>query len=339
MKNILNVEIKSRCKSLYEIEQTLLNLGADFKGVDHQIDTYFDARKGRLKLRHGNIENSLIFYDRSNSAKSRESHILLEKLGTESNLLGILSESIGIKIVVDKKRKIFFIENVKFHVDEVENLGHFVEIEAICIDGSKNIEELKVQCDHYISVLKLKEKDFVELSYSDMVNENFHSKMNREACKFLESLKPSLISTNIDFEGLNLDHLCYRVTSKEEYLWFFENFKNIGKLLVESSVGGRQIATFKLQAPIVWNDLKIDVIELPEPKSVNKYATGFEHAEFVISDDFQIFMKKYSHLDFELDAISKKINPDIRLSFDTGESIKFHHQSLESVIEYEKSMD
>ena len=62
----LNIEIKAKCKFPNDVESALLSLNAKFIGIDHQIDTYFHSPNGRLKLREGIIENSLIFYERDN---------------------------------------------------------------------------------------------------------------------------------------------------------------------------------------------------------------------------------------------------------------------------------
>ena len=75
------------------------------------------------------------------------------------------------KAVVTKRRAIYFIENVKFHIDEVEELGDFVEIEAIDRDGSFGEEELKEQCQYYLNLFKIQKEDLIEVSYSDMVLE------------------------------------------------------------------------------------------------------------------------------------------------------------------------
>ena len=69
----LNVEIKARCNNQDEIRRILKERGAEFKGVDHQIDTYFKSNNGKFKLREGNIENDLIFYERENKAGPKES--------------------------------------------------------------------------------------------------------------------------------------------------------------------------------------------------------------------------------------------------------------------------
>lgn len=64
----LNVEIKARCRNPEFIRNYLRSKNAKFTGVDKQTDTYFEVSAGRLKLREGNIENNLIFYNRNNQA-------------------------------------------------------------------------------------------------------------------------------------------------------------------------------------------------------------------------------------------------------------------------------
>ncbi|MEL6276376.1 MAG: class IV adenylate cyclase, partial [Bacteroidota bacterium] len=128
----LLVEIKARCSDPDKVRQYLLSHHAEFRGVDHQVDTYFKVAKGRLKLREGNIERSLIYYERPNQLEPKDSHVSLCKMETiPVGLKEVLSAAIETKVVVDKKREIYFIDNVKFHIDEVKGLGAFVEIEAI----------------------------------------------------------------------------------------------------------------------------------------------------------------------------------------------------------------
>lgn len=60
----LNIEIKAKSNNQDAIREILKSKNADVKGIDHQIDTYFNVNFGRLKLREGNIENHLIHYQR-----------------------------------------------------------------------------------------------------------------------------------------------------------------------------------------------------------------------------------------------------------------------------------
>lgn len=174
---ILNVEIKAKCSNQGEIREILKAKGAEFIGKDRQVDTYFNSPNARLKLREGNIENNLIFYDRTNQAGPKNSEIILYKTKANSTLKNLLIASMGIKIVVDKTREIYFIDNVKFHLDKVQNLGEFVEIEAIDNDDSIGEKKLREQCEFYINLLKIKDSNLLTNSYSDMLN-NFNALTN-----------------------------------------------------------------------------------------------------------------------------------------------------------------
>lgn len=163
------IEIKAKCKDSAGIRSILLDLNAEFIGSDHQIDTYFKVPFGRLKLRQGSIENALIQYQRSDQKGPKLSEVKLFPVKDADALRMILEASLGILVTVDKRRDIFFIENVKFHLDEVEGLGRFVEIEAIDQDGSRDLPALTVQCNHYLKRLGISEQDMVRDSYSDQL--------------------------------------------------------------------------------------------------------------------------------------------------------------------------
>ncbi|WP_430896093.1 MULTISPECIES: class IV adenylate cyclase [unclassified Paraflavitalea] len=167
--SFLNVEIKARTKNSDAIREYLLNNGAVSKGTDHQTDTYFNVPNGRLKLREGNIENNLIFYNRSNQAGPKSSHFNLSPVADPASLKAVLSASLGVKVAVVKKREIYFIENVKFHIDTVNELGNFVEIEASNLYAPKTQEELLTQCEFYMKAFDIVETDLIAISYSDML--------------------------------------------------------------------------------------------------------------------------------------------------------------------------
>ncbi len=171
----INIEFKAKTNKLEALEQKLQHLNPKFIGTDHQVDTYFNTNVGRLKLREGNIENALIHYVRENTAHAKQSNILLYQHKPDIVLKQILSVVNGVKVIVDKTRKIYFIGNVKFHFDRVQQLGTFIEVEAIDNDGSIGIEKLKEQCNFYINFFELQQDDFVELSYSDLLLNNLEA--------------------------------------------------------------------------------------------------------------------------------------------------------------------
>ncbi len=167
--SILNFEFKARTTELDNLEKKFLELNPKFVGEDNQTDTYFNVAKGRLKLREGNIENSLIYYERQNTADAKQSDVLLYHHDPDKTLREILIKLHGIKVIVEKRRRIYFIDNVKFHFDTIAELGTFIEVEAIDKDGSLGIEKLKEQADKYAGFFNIPKEDFIALSYSDML--------------------------------------------------------------------------------------------------------------------------------------------------------------------------
>ncbi len=163
------IEIKATCAEPERVRQILENEQADFHGVDHQIDTYFFSPKGRLKLRQGNIENNLIFYQRPNGSAPKHSQVLLYAPHDTAVLHELLTNALPVRVVVDKKRDIYFIENVKFHIDRVLGLGSFVEIEAIAETEEHTLPFLRQQCVHYRELLGINRHDLLAQSYSDLL--------------------------------------------------------------------------------------------------------------------------------------------------------------------------
>lgn len=164
-----NIEIKARCKNPEKIHDKLMQMGADLIGTDFQIDSYFNVQEGRLKLREGNIENALIAYNRNDQAGAKQSDFKLYRSKDPDLLKNILSHSLGIKVIVKKKRSIYYIDNVKFHIDEVIPLGHFIEIEVTDMEDVMNKEEMHIQCQQYMDLLDVNDKDLVPNSYSDLM--------------------------------------------------------------------------------------------------------------------------------------------------------------------------
>jgi adenylate cyclase class 2 len=140
--SIVNIEIKAKSENNSKIREFLKLKNAEFKGTDHQVDTYFKAKNGRLKLREGSIENNLIHYNRENKKGPKQSDIILFKSEPGSTLKELLIKAIGVLTVIDKQREIYFIDNVKFHIDNVKELGTFIEIEAIDTKGTIGKEKL-----------------------------------------------------------------------------------------------------------------------------------------------------------------------------------------------------
>lgn len=167
----LNFEVKARTTRQAEIRAWLEAQQADFRGLDEQTDTYFllQPGRGRLKLRQGNIENNLIHYQRSDDPQARQSEVALAPVTDVGALKNCLTRALGVLTEVRKRREIYFMGNVKIHLDTLDGLGQFVEIEAIAPEPGWPVERLKEQCAYFMEVFDIREADIQAGSYSDML--------------------------------------------------------------------------------------------------------------------------------------------------------------------------
>jgi predicted adenylyl cyclase CyaB len=168
----VNVEIKARCGDPEKVRAVLQAQGAEFRGLDRQTDVYFNVPRGRLKLRCGDIENALIYYNRPDNRGPKQSDVCLCPCPPESGMEALFTELLGVRVRVVKEREIYFIDNVKFHIDTVDGLGGFVEIEAIDADGNIGRERLLDQCRRFMTLLEIDDADLIDRSYSDMLMED-----------------------------------------------------------------------------------------------------------------------------------------------------------------------
>ncbi len=164
---VLNFEFKAFLRDATHIRAVLKRYHARFLGTDHQVDTYFRVPAGRLKIREGRIENSLIFYRRTNSARARRSAVEMMLLPRRNSVRAILSAALETLAVVDKRREIYFVGNVKIHLDHVRGLGPFVEVEAMTRTG--DIRKVRAQAAKFQKLFAIPSSDVVPLSYSDLI--------------------------------------------------------------------------------------------------------------------------------------------------------------------------
>lgn len=168
-------------------------------------------------------------------------------------------------------------------------------------------------------------------------NSSFQNQILNEASVFLTKAFSQFAGLNFKLENhWHIDHLCYRTASDEQYNKLKNSFAQFSELLIESEVNGRLISTFKLFQPVTFYEWEIDLIEVPAPKLGKKTIDGFEHFEIVCDLTFGEIKNKYSGSKFEESGLNKDFNQELELIFD-GFAIKFHHLSLESLINIEKN--
>ena len=172
---MIDVEIKARCEDHARIRKILKKKGALFGGEDHQIDVYFKSPTGRLKIRKSTIESVLVYYIRDNIKGIKPSEYYLSKAPEPEKLEELLKNALGELVTVEKKREVYFIDNIKFNIDDVKGLGKFVEIEAITTNPD-DIEHMDEIVRSYVKLFEIKESDIQSHSYSDLLLEKKNKK-------------------------------------------------------------------------------------------------------------------------------------------------------------------
>jgi predicted adenylyl cyclase CyaB len=165
-----NVEIKVRCRDLATVRARAAGLATRHLGVDQQLDTYFAVPQGRLKLRESSASGGqLVPYLRPDERGPRRADYAVVPVEDPAALKRLLSEVLGVHCVVAKQREIFLVDNVRIHLDRVEDLGDFVELEAV-FDGSAAAEAVeRVRVEQLLHELGLGDTEPVPGSYEGLV--------------------------------------------------------------------------------------------------------------------------------------------------------------------------
>lgn len=168
--NLLNVELKARCADLDATAARGLAFGATDEGVLSQRDTYYAARSGRLKLREDPVRGSeLIAYRRPDYPEAAESSYLLAPVSEPAELNDALAASLGDPlVVVSKRRRLLLWEGVRIHLDEVDELGTFIELEAVIPDAG-DIASAREKVALLRRELRIEDADLIAGGYSDLL--------------------------------------------------------------------------------------------------------------------------------------------------------------------------
>ena len=164
-----NLELKARINSPTRIVR-ILRTNAEFLREIRQTDTYFVVRKGRLKLREVAGEAAeMIYYERNEGKGPRWSDFERTPVPPGFRLKRALQQSLGIRVIVKKRRRIFYYKKIgRVHVDAVNGLGYFVELE---IESSGNLAKAEMIQRELVALLGIERKNEVRNSYSDLILE------------------------------------------------------------------------------------------------------------------------------------------------------------------------
>ena len=218
-----NIEIKARCNNLKKALDIVHEIKTDYVGSLHQVDTYYETKEGRLKLREINdIETQLIPYYKEYSTGPMKSSYSVLPVNDKKNLKAILEKILGQVIVVDKQREVFLVDNIRIHLDEVKGLGSFIEFEAVYEENSSLDKEREVKkVDELKDIFQIDDNDLLDKSYIDFF-------LNKETKLILNNLRTLFFFTNDTFSIIEVEKLVVNTNEPPEkrYFWFsYDNEK------------------------------------------------------------------------------------------------------------------
>lgn len=174
---MLNVEIKAIYPDLEKAHALARELGADYLGELLQEDTYFKVPNGRFKLRESSDgKNQLIPYLRPCQKTPKESqyHLIEIEADGVSQVKKLFSSILGVDQVVRKRRDVYLVRNIRIHLDRVENLGNYLELEAVFDQKSgerENIRDLSANLEvaELMTQLEVSSQALVSESYRELL--------------------------------------------------------------------------------------------------------------------------------------------------------------------------
>lgn len=164
-----NIELKARNPDLDTSLKTCRALGAEDHGEITQRDTYFDVARGGLKLREEHPGHPhLIQFERAREPQQRESRYRIIAVDEAGTAIAALTAALGVRVAVAKRRRLFLWRNVRIHLDHVEGLGDFIELEAVAPADSDLAHERELVAS-LRSALGITDEWLIGLGYAELL--------------------------------------------------------------------------------------------------------------------------------------------------------------------------
>jgi predicted adenylyl cyclase CyaB len=165
-----NIEVKARLADLPEALQVARRISDAPMQELHQVDYFFPCKNGRLKLRvFARDEGELIFYNRPDAATPRRSEYTISKTEDAQNLCHCLKQALGMDLIVEKTRFLFRLGPMRIHIDQVKNLGNFLELEVVLANDKPKQEEALSMIRQTLAEFGVQEKDLLPVAYRDLL--------------------------------------------------------------------------------------------------------------------------------------------------------------------------
>jgi predicted adenylyl cyclase CyaB len=164
-----NIEIKARVRDFKQIRSRAEKLSDTPVEIIPQEDVFFNVEKGRLKLRILADERSqLIYYTRPDQQGPKRSDYHISRSPDPQNLKRVLELAYGVRGVVRKTRYLYLVGQTRIHLDDVESLGVFMELEVVLKEEQSDADGQQIAED-LMSALGVEKADLLDGAYMDLL--------------------------------------------------------------------------------------------------------------------------------------------------------------------------
>jgi predicted adenylyl cyclase CyaB len=165
-----NVEIKAKVAELAVVREVVEGLADSGLMELEQKDTFFVCPRGRLKLRRfaGCSQAELIYYERSKSSGPKESCYIVHPTADPDSLRDVLAASLDVRGVVRKRRTVYLVGQTRVHLDQVEGLGEFVELEVVLQPGQDSSDGVAIARE-LMEKLGISPSQLIDRAYIDLL--------------------------------------------------------------------------------------------------------------------------------------------------------------------------
>jgi len=168
-----NVEIKAKLLDPQIIISRVEEIADGDPELIEQDDTFFNCPDGRLKLRELSAnQGELILYHRPDVSGPKTSMYVISRTSEPGTMLEILTAVLGVTGRVRKHRHLYLCGSTRIHIDYVEDLGNFVELEVV-LDDSDSVEAGQLIVEDLMNRLGIQRSDLVEGAYIDMILDGY----------------------------------------------------------------------------------------------------------------------------------------------------------------------
>lgn len=164
-----NIEIKARARDFTDIKTRAERLSDAPVEVIPQEDIFFNVPQGRLKLRILAPDNAqLIYYTRPDQEGPKRSDYHIAYTSDPENLKRVLELAYGFRGVVKKTRYLYLVGQTRIHLDDVEDLGQFMELEVVMEEGQSDAEGQEI-AENLMTSLGVERSDLIDGAYMDLI--------------------------------------------------------------------------------------------------------------------------------------------------------------------------